>query len=260
MSDGEPNNGLVDEDLIDYANKIKKSGTIIYTIGFFESLSERSYAQYLMERIASDGCHYEVANANELAFFFEDMADQINGQKYVYVKIACPVDVSVTFNGETLDSSEENLNSRTSFGTLTFEENWEEMPSDLDDRVKVLRLKEGADYNLKLTGTGHSIMNYTIGFMDENGDYSDLRKFENIKITRRTKIDTVATHSDDSTLNIDQDGDGKYDLKLRAEENGYGEEIVTSDWIIYVVIGAVIFIMLDIVVIVIYAKRKKKGE
>ena len=260
MSDGEPNNGLVDEDLIDYANKIKKFGTIIYTIGFFESLSERSYAQYLMERIASDGCHYEVANANELAFFFEDMADQINGQKYVYVKIACPVDVSVTFNGETLDSSEENLNSRTSFGTLTFEENWEEMPSDLDDRVKVLRLKEGADYNLKLTGTGHSIMNYTIGFMDENGDYSDLRKFENIKITRRTKIDTVATHSDDSTLNIDQDGDGKYDLKLRAEENGYGEEIVTFDWIIYVVIGAVIFIMLDIVVIVIYAKRKKKGE
>lgn len=262
MSDGEPNDGLVDEDLIAYANEIKKSGTIIYTIGFFESLSERSYAQYLMESIASDGCHYEVANANELVFFFEDMADQINGQKYIYVRIACPVDVSVTYDGETLDSLEENLNLRTSFGTLTFEENREETTAVLDDRVKVLRLKEGADYNLKLTGTGHGIMNYTIGFMDENGDYSDLRKFENIKITRRTRIDTVAANSDDSTLNIDEDGDGKYDLKLRAEVNGYGEEVVTSDWIIYVVIGAVVFVMLDIFAIVIYTKRKKrkKGE
>lgn len=261
MSDGEPNNGLVDEDLIAYADEIKKSGTIIYTIGFFESLSERSYAQYLMESIASDGYHYEVASADELAFFFEDMADQINGQKYIYVRIACPVDVSVTFDGETLDSSEENFNSRTSFGTLTFEENREEMASDMDDRVKVLRLKEGAEYNLKLTGTGHGIMNYTIGFMDENGDYSDLRRFENVKITRRTRIDTIAANSDDSILNIDEDGDGKYDIKLRAEENGYGEEVTTYDWIIYVIISAVVFIVLDIIVIMLYTKyKKKKGE
>lgn len=260
MSDGEPNEGLVDEDLIAYANEIKKTGTIIYTIGFFESLSEKAYAQYLMESIASDGCHYEVSNAEELVFFFEDMADQINGQKYIYVRIACPVDVSVTFDGETLDSSENNVNLRTSFGTLTFEENQEEISSDIDDKVKVLRLKEGADYDLKLTGTGHGIMNYTIGFMDENGDYSDLRKFENIKITRRTSIDTVAANSDYSTLNIDEDGDGKYDIKLSAKANGYGEEVATSDWIIYVIIGAVVFIMLDFLAIVIYTKRKKKGK
>lgn len=261
MSDGEPNDGLIDEDLIAYADEIKKSGTIIYTIGFFESLFERSYAQYLMECIASDGCHYEVANADQLAFFFEDMADQINGQKYIYVRIACPVDVSVTFDGETLDSSEGNLSERTSFGTLTFEENREKSDSGADDRVKVLRLKDGADYDLKLTGTGHGIMNYTIGFMDDNGDYSDLRKFENIKITRKTQIDTVASNSDDSMLNIDEDGDGKYDIRLRAEANGYGEKITTSNWIIYVIIGAVIFILLDIAVIVIYTKHKKrKGE
>lgn len=261
MSDGEPNEGLLGDDLIAYADEIKKTGTIIYTIGFFESLSEKSYAQYLMESIASDGCHYEVANADELAFFFGDMADQINGQKYIYVRIACPVDVSVTFDGETLDSSEGNLNSRTSFGTLTFEENREEVTSGSDDRVKVLRLKEGVDYDLELTGTGHGIMNYTIGFMDENGDYSDRRKFENIKITRRTRIDTVAANSDYSTLNIDEDGDGKYDIRLRAEANGYGEEVAVSDMIIYVIIGTVIFILLDIVAIVIYTKRKKrKGE
>lgn len=262
MSDGEPNDGLEGEDLIEYANEIKRTGTIIYTIGFFESLYERSYAQYLMESIASDGCHYEVATADELVFFFEDMADQINGQKYIYVRIACPVDVSVTFDGETLNSSEKDLNARTSFGTLTFEENREETGNGTDDRVKVLRLKDGVDYNLELAGTGHGIMNYTIGFMDENGDYSDLRKFENIKITRRTKIDTVASNSDESVLNIDEDGDGKYDLRLRAEANGYGEEITTSNWIIYVIIGAAIFVLVDIVAIAFYTRRKKlrKGE
>ena len=261
MSDGEPNDGLVDEELIEYAAEIKKTGTIIYTIGFFESLSEKSYAQYLMEQIASDGCHYEVADADQLKFFFEDMADQINGQKYIYVRIACPVDVSVSYDGETLDSSEKNLNARPSFGTLTFEENSEKLEAGIDDRVKVLRLKEGTDYDLKIVGTGHGIMNYTIGFMDENGEYSDLRKFKNIKITRKTRIDTGASNSDSSILNIDEDGDGKYDIRLKAEANGYGEEITTSNWIIYVIIGAVAFVMLDIIAIVIYTKKKKrKGE
>lgn len=262
MSDGEPNEGLEGEELIEYANEIKQTGTIIYTIGFFESLNERSYAQYLMESIASDGCHYEVATADELVFFFEDMADQINGQKYIYVRIACPVDVSVTFDGETLNSSEKDLSTRTSFGTLTFEENREEVGNGMDDRVRVLRLKDGVDYDLELTGTGHGIMNYTIGFMDENGDYSDLRRFENVKITRRTKIDTVASNSNESVLNIDEDGDGKYDLRLRAEANGYGEEVTTSNWIIYVIIGAAIFVLVDIVAIAFYVRRKKlkKGE
>ena len=94
MSDGEPNNGLQGDDLIEYADSIKKEGIRIYTIGFFDSLSDKSSAQYLMEHIASDGCHYEASGADQLVFFFEDMADQINGQKYIYVRIACPVDVS----------------------------------------------------------------------------------------------------------------------------------------------------------------------
>lgn len=122
-------------------------------------------------------------------------------------------------------------------------------------------MKEGTDYDLKIVGTGHGIMNYTIGFMDENGEYSDLRKFKNIKITRKTRIDTGASNSDSSILNIDEDGDGKYDIRLKAEANGYCEEITTSNWIIYVIIGAVAFVMLDIIAIVIYTKKKKrKGE
>lgn len=263
MSDGEPNEGLVGEDLIEYADEIKKSGTIIYTIGFFNSLVVKSNSQYLMESIASDGCHYEVASADDLVFFFGDMADQINGQKYIYVRIACPVDIAVTHDGETLDSSEENLSERTTFGTLTFEENREyldegESPDENEDnRVKVLRLKEGVDYDLEIKGTGRGTMNYTIGFMDDNGDYSDLRKFKDVKITRKTKIDTVASHTDKTTLNIDEDGDGKYDLRLRAGVNGYGQEVSLLDWIYYVIIGMVVFTLIDIFLIIIYVKRKK---
>lgn len=258
MSDGEPNDGKEGDDLIAYADEIKSDDIIIYTLGFFESLgSYKSSAQMLMEGIASDGCHYEVANADDLVFFFEDMADQINGQKYIYIRIACPVDVSVTYNGETLTSAEDELTTRTDFGTLTFEENENVTDADEDDRIKVLRLKEGADYDVEIVGTGHGIMDYTIGFMDENGDYSDFRRFEDIKITRRTKIDTVATVSKDSVLNIDEDGDGRYDLKLRADENGYGEEVDDS-MMMYVVMGGGALLLLLIVVCVARKRKKKK--
>lgn len=256
MSDGEPNDGLVGDELIAYADELKDEGIYIYTLGFFESLGDKTAAQSLMERIASEGCHYEVSDADSLVFFFGDIADQINGQKYIYVRIACPVDVSVTSQGQTLSSAENDLNLRTDFGTLTFEESEEESTEEIDDRVKVLRLKEGTDYDLELSGTGRGIMNYTIGFMDDDGDYSDLRKFRNIRINKKTKIDTVAAVSSSSVLNIDEDGDGKYDLKMRAEENGYGEEVKIPDWIWYAVIAVVVFILIDIIAIIIL-KRKK---
>ena len=80
-----------------------------------------------------------------------------------------------------------------------------------NDRIKVLRLKEGADYDVQIVGTDRGKMNYTIGFMDENGDYSDFRYFDDIRVTQRTVIDTVATVSKESVLKIDEDGDGKYE-------------------------------------------------
>ena len=260
MSDGEPNQGKEGEELIAYANELKNSGIYVYTLGFFEDMGdEKSSAQYLMEKIASDGCHYEVANADDLVFFFEDIADQINGQKYIYVRIACPVDVSVTYKGETLNSSEKNPMLRTKFGTLTFEENQSTSSQGEEDKVKVLRLKEGADYDVQIEGTGHGVMDYTIGFMDENGEYNDFRKFENIKITKRTIIDTVAADTDKSVLKIDEDGDGKYDLKLSAAENGYGKEVKTRTWI-YIVIGSGVLLLIIDLLITLKMRKKRKAR
>lgn len=255
MSDGVPNEGKTGDDLIDYADTIKETGTYIYTIGFFEALGYgKSSAQNLMEELASDGCHYEVANADDLIFFFGDIADQINGQKYVYVRIACPVEVIVTYNGESLSSSEKNFNARTSFGVLTLEEE-----EDSDDKIKTLRLKADNDYDIKIEGTGRGKMDYTIGYMDDSGDYSDMRRFRNIDVTRRTVIDTSTKYSKNTVLNVDEDGDGKYDLKFRAGENEYGE-LVDYTFVVYIVLGAIGVIVVAVAAMIIRKKSRKKTK
>lgn len=259
MSDGEPNEGKQGGGLIAYADEIKDDGVLIYTLGFFENMGGgKASAQYLMEHLASEGCHYEVDSADNLTFFFEDMADQINGQKYIYIRIACPVDVTVNHNEETLCSAVDNLNVRTSFGTLTFEDSENVTYSSEDDRIKVLRLKEGADYDVQIVGTSRGLMDYIIGFMDENGDYSDFRRFENVKITKRTVIDTVASVSDESILNIDEDGDGKYDIKLLAKENGYGEEVKSFIWGYVCIFGGTA--LLAVIAFTTIKLYKKKGK
>lgn len=244
MSDGEPNDGKVGDELVSYANSIKADGTYIYTLGFFEKMgSSKSSAQILMEQIASEGCHYEVSSADDLVFFFGDIADQINGQKYIYVRIACPVDVNVSYNGETLSSINDVGKTRTSFGSLTFEESTKEYKESTDNRIKILRLKDDFDYNIQIDGNGIGAMDYTIGFMDENGEYSDLREFKNIEITGRTEIDTIAGNSSTTTLKVDSDGDGKYDLRYRAKANSIGK-IVDYSYILYVVFGVILLIAL----------------
>lgn len=259
MSDGEPNEGREGQALIDYADEVKKDGITIYTLGFFENLgSYKTSAQMLMEGIASEGCHYEVANADDLVFFFEDMADQINGTKYIYIRIACPVEVSVTFNGETLSSADDSLNQRTEFGTLTFEES-ENPYGGENDRVKILRLKEGEDYDVQIVGTGRGLMDYTIGFMDEDGEYSDIREFHDVKINKHTVIDTVASTSRSTVLKVDQDGDGDYDVTYRAKENSIAEEDNAST-VIWVVVAAVIVVAAAAVAVLIVIKKRKRGK
>lgn len=255
MSDGEPNAGKVGDSLISFADDIKNTGTYIYTLGFFSSLSgSKSSAQTLMEKLASDGCHYEVADADDLVFFFGDIADQINGQKFVYVRIACPVDVTVTYMGETLSSSEEDFSDRTSFGALSLED-----IEGSEDQIKTLRLKEGNDYEIKINGTGRGKMDYTIGYMDDSGEYSDMRRFRNIEINKYTVIDTSTKHTDKTVLNVDEDGDGKYDLKFRAGENELGK-LVDYTYIIYIVCGVVGAIAVIVVVVKIKNKLKRRNK
>ena len=266
MSDGQPNDGKLGQDLIDYAESLRNKGIYIYTLGFFSSLysSNRAYSQDLMKQIAGDESFYfDIDDVDNIVYFFGDIADQISGQKYIYIKIACPVDVTVKHNGETLSSKESILNKRTSFGSLTLEENTEDEDrygADKNgeiDTVKILRLKNGADYDISIKGTGRGRMNYTIGFMDDNGEYSDMRTFSNIKITKDTVIYTVATEAEKTVLNVDEDGDGKYDLVYEAGRNGKGK-LVKKSWTLYIVLGVIgVLIIACIVALVLISKKRK---
>ncbi len=263
LSDGLPNEGRVGDELISYAQSIKDQNVYLYTLGFFDGLysSDKQQAQSLMEAIASEGLHYEVSSAEDLVFFFEDLADQINGQKYIYIRIACPVDVTVKYKGERLCSKDSKLNTRTDFGTLTFEENEEEPEDeDSDNRIKVLRLKEGVDYEIQIEGNGRGRMNYSIGFMDENGEYSDMREFRRIKITRRTEINTVAAPDKETYLYVDEDGDGKTDLTYKATADSRGRivEEMSTGMILLIVCTCVLATGGAAVGVFFWIKKKKQ--
>lgn len=258
MSDGEPNRGLVGDQLIEYADSLKDEGIIIYTLGFFSNCSSPSKAQKLMEGIASEGCHYEVDDASNLVFFFNDVADQITGVNYIYVRIACPVDVTVKYNGEVLCSKEDEINTRTSFGSLTFEDNPNRgsYETGVDNRIKVLRLKEGAKYDIDIRGTAEGSMNYTIGFMDSDGKYSDLREFNKIPIAKGTAIYTTAERASSSIMKIDSNGDGKIDTKLKAGKNGVGVPYKDFPWIAIII--ALVLAAVVVLIVVLSARAGKR--
>lgn len=251
MSDGLPNEGCSKSELIEYANRLKENGYLIYTLGFFEDLYdyEKVEPQRLLQQIASEGCHYEVDDADNLQFFFGDVADQINGTNYVYIRIACPVDVAVSYNGELLNKS----NTRTSFGSLTFEENEESSQYGVDARTKILRLREGADYQINMRGTADGTMSYTVGFMDSRGEYSDLREIKDVPVTASARMLGNASRKDETILKLDRDGDGVYD---RTYSGGGGEKKSPVLWIVLGIVGA---LLIGLAVWLLLRRRRAAG-
>ena len=264
MTDGCPNagttvNGSFYDALTGYSTELKDQNYYLYTLGFFSQLdyNERIEAQSLLETMATPGYHYEVESAQDLRFFFDDMANQIDGTKYVYIRIACPVDVKVKYNGETLSSDVENQNNRTSFGTLTYEDS-----EEVDDPVKVLRLKMGQDYDIDISGYDRGTMDYTVSYPDDSGNYGDVREFPDIDVTSKTKITSNTEQSDASYLKVDEDGDGKYEKTYKAESNGDMEE-VKDHTLLYILLGvaaALIFFIIILIIVLVKRRNKKKTQ
>ena len=255
MSDGEPNDGKTGDELIAYAESIRDPNgdgvdeVRIYALGFNESAS----GQDLLRGIASDGCFFSVQAASDLTNFFRDIVDAINGVRFMYVRVACPVDVTVSYNGETLSSAGEEPLTRTSFGSLTFEEEalpeGQEPAEDGSDLVKVLRLREGASYAIDISGYDTGTMDYSIGFIDDEGRYSDFRTFSGIGVTSITRVSTTAEVSEATSLRIDDNGDGTYDRTLRAAANEEGRlvdntAVVVSVLAAYAVVFALVMALL----------------
>ncbi|MBQ9898771.1 MAG: VWA domain-containing protein [Ruminococcus sp.] len=260
MSDGYPCVGPTEgysdyfTPVVNIASDVKDDGILIYSLGFFHNLygSELQQCEELMESIASEGYGYNVSDVSELGFAFDEMADNVSGSYSILVRIACPVEVTVSYNGEVLSSSENNLNTKTSFGTLSFEGD--------DDEIKVLKLSDDANYEVFINGTGKGTMDYSISFADENGEYSDVRTFKKVPINDETLISTHTGKSGHTTLSVDKDGDGKVDATYSAGRNRKGRVQKSNIWLIVAVASGAILLVLLAAEIVLIIKRAKRNK
>lgn len=251
MSDGAPQsgenyNGDYHTPIIELADKLKSDGIIIYTLGFYHNLygNEKASCQQLMTSIATPGYDYVVGNsddveftvgdpANQLYDIFNDFAEMVNGKNYINIRIACPVDVAVSYAGETLSSASKSLNTRTSFGSLTIEKEIdEETGEETGETIKTLRLDDSVDYELTINGTGKGTMDYTISYPDENGEYNDIREFHNVPVNKNTVISTsTAVVEEKITMLVDNDGDGNFDVTYDAKANKNAKKSsIASSW------------------------------
>lgn len=248
----------------------------MYSLGFFHDLSgiEKDFAVDLMKLLTNmpDGYH-QVDTAENLQFAFGDIQETISDGSKVVINIACPVDVSVTYNGETLSSAQSSYSDTASFGTLQL------LGKNKD--IKVLSLDPSAVYDIQLNGTGSGTMNYSVNYLDDSDAIIDYRTFESIPITPTTKIDSNTNNSaGDITLNLDEDGDGTIDKVYSAAVNSvaeltYGDEPqepetveetepIKSDntWVTVMIAVVVVIVLLGVIltVVLVSSSSKKKNQ
>ncbi|MCM1100313.1 MAG: alpha/beta fold hydrolase [Clostridium sp.] len=129
---------------------------------------------------------------------------------YTVIRVACPVDVTVSDGAEALCSAAENLNIASSFGRLDI--------LGAEDEIKMLCL-DPEDMDVLLQGTGTGVMDYTIRFFDEEDNLTDERTFEGVPVTADTVMHTRTGRGETTVLEIDEDGDGIINLTWEAAAN-----------------------------------------
>ena len=135
-----------------------------------------------------------------------------NDKSCIVVKVACPVDVSISKNGELLSSNPNTYSSLSSFGRMDV--------LGLNSEIKMFCL-EVDDYDISITGTDDGSMDYTIRWFDGNDNLIDERYVTDVAISKATKIGTGTNKNQPTVLNIDGNGDGTVDrtVPLTKAEN-----------------------------------------
>lgn len=260
MSDGLPNEGVTkdssyNEAVIDLATEIKNEDIFIYSLGFFHNLTGEDLVSgtSLMAQIASSGYHYNVTNTNDIQYVFSGIANDVSGREYILIRIACPVDVIVEHNGETLSSAEATRNISTNFGLLSFEGE--------ENEIKILRLEKGRDYEICIDGNGRGTMDYSISYPGKDGEYTDVRTFEDVPIGRKTIISTNTKQGSTTTLKVDTNGNGTFDRKYIALKDQDGIDL--WKFVLYTVgilIGAISVIVVAVTIFVRIKRGKRKAS
>lgn len=208
----------------EYADAVVDTAQLImqkynmYSLGFFHSLSSSDYdnCNLLMSKLTNmpEGYH-EVQKAEDLQFEFGAIATNITDGSKIVINIACPVDVTVSYGGETLSSSSENFNDKATFGTLQLLGN--------DKDIKILSLDSDKQYDVNLNGTGEGTMDYSVNYVNADDEITDYRNFSSVPITKTTVINSSTENSTTVNLNIDNDGDGNVDVVWEAGSKGEGK-------------------------------------
>lgn len=250
----------------------------MYSLGFFHSLSgdNYEYCDALMSNLQNSG-YYVVDKAENLQISFGNVSTNISDGSKIVITIACPVDVVVEYNGESLASDSGSNNKKTSFGSLDI--------VGTNNDIKVLTLEADKNYDISLNGTGYGTMDYSIMYYDENDDVSDERTFENVPITANTFINTNTDKTVNTKLSIDSDGDGAEDtiwvagenesgIQTYGEENKETKEQVNKEtnnkqnekknikllWIVVIVVCSVALFTLIIILIVLLVKNSRNKQ
>ena len=122
--------------------------------------------------------------------------------------IACPVDVKVESNDETLNSSPSQMCTSTSFGRL-------DIVGENDD-IKMLCLDKSDNYNVTLNGTDEGTMDYTIRYFNSENVLEDETTIKDVPVTEDTIITTNPVSTEGIVLNVDFDGDKTVDKTYEA--------------------------------------------
>ncbi len=204
-------------DVLDVTYETKGDGTVPYAsstmMKTLENLPDDRFFKISTTHAGVTGKSSEanagVALGKILAILSDDInaptTDELIEQGYIVIRIACPVDVTVEYDGEILCSDLNTLQRSTSYGVLDFL--GEEM------EIKTLCLEEHDDYNIVLNGTDDGTMDYTIRYYNKNDILEAEYEFSDIEITERTVIRT-GTDRNNIRLSVDTDGDGNIDETL----------------------------------------------
>jgi len=215
MCDGYPNEGYPDGETASYEAAANVPMTVqIYGL-YFGQYGYDDYAFELLKQVCRTDC-YDVTNAEDLIYVFaNDWSDAVTTKDVnnIYIRIACPVEVSVELNGIVLDRN----NPKTLFGTLEFE-------YEGDDEVKIVKLSYSDNYKITVTGTGTGTMDYSVSYRCNDEELYKLT-YPTINITPQTIIDGIVDFDDkEIKLNIDTDGDGVYDDNVIGSTNDNNDD------------------------------------
>ena len=145
-----------------------------------------------------------------------EKSDKIDYPGYTVIRVACPIDVTIEVNGETLSSDPEMGSIYVSSGRLDF----------VGDGVSICLEDTGTVYDITIVGTGEGTMDYDISWYDADDTLTETRTLEAVPITTTTTITTTTDNTGPTVLNIDSDGDGTFDTQWSVDASG---ELVVAD-------------------------------